>query len=35
MNLDMIPYIYETEDLLLSITKNCGTLIDQTQTKTT
>ena len=33
MNLNMIQPKNETEDLLLSITKNCETLIDQTHTK--
>ena len=33
MNLNTIPPKNETEDLLLSITKNCETLIEQTQTK--
>ena len=33
MNLNMIRPKNETEDLLLSITKNCETLIDQTQRK--
>ena len=33
MNLDMIQPKNETENLLLSITKNCGTLIEQTHTK--
>ena len=33
MNLDMIRPKNETEDLLLSITKNCETLIKQTDTK--
>ena len=33
MNLNMIPPKNKTEDLLLSITKNCETLIQQTHTK--
>ena len=33
MNLNMIQPKNETEDLLLSITKNCETLIEQTHTK--
>ena len=33
MNLNMIRPKNETEDLLLSITKNCETLIQQTHTK--
>ena len=33
MNLNMIRPKNETEDLLLSITKNCQTLIDQTHRK--
>ena len=33
MNLNMIRPKNETEDLLLSITKNCATLIDQTHRK--
>ena len=33
MNLSMIRPKNETEDLLLSITKNCETLINQTLTK--
>ena len=33
MNLNMIRPKNETEDLLLSITKNCETLIDQTHIK--
>ena len=33
MNLKMIRPKNETEDLLLSITKNCGTLIEQTHAK--
>ena len=33
MNLNMIQPKNETEDLLLSITKNCETLIEQTQRK--
>ena len=33
MNLNMIQPKNETEDLLLSITKNCETLIQQTHTK--
>ena len=33
MNLDVIRPKNETEDLLLSITKNCETLIEQTHTK--
>ena len=33
MNLNMIRPKNETEDLLLSITKNCETLIDQTHRK--
>ena len=33
MNLNMIIPKNETEDLLLSITKNCETLIDQTHRK--
>ena len=33
MNLNMIKPKNETEDLLLSITKNCETLIEQTHTK--
>ena len=33
MNLNMIRPKNETEDLLLSITKNCETLIKQTHTK--
>ena len=33
MNLNMIQPKNETEDLLLSITKNCKTLIDQTHKK--
>ena len=33
MNLNMIRPKNETEDLLLSITKNCETLIEQTHTK--
>ena len=33
MNLNMIRSKNETEDLLLSITKNCETLIDQTHRK--
>ena len=33
MNLNMIRPKNETEDLLLSITKNCETLIEQTQRK--
>ena len=34
MNLNMIRPKNETEDLLLSITKNCATLIEQTHRKT-
>ena len=33
MNLDMIQPEYETEDLLLSITKSCQTLIHKTPKK--
>ena len=33
MNLNMVKPKNETEDLLLSITKNCETLIEQTKTK--
>ena len=33
MNLNTIQRKNETEDLLLSITKNCETLIDQTHRK--
>ena len=33
MNLNMIQPKNKTEDLLLSITKNCETLIGQTHTK--
>ena len=33
MNLNLIRPKKETEDLLLSITKNCGTLIEQTHRK--
>ena len=33
MNLNMIRPKTQTEDLLLSITKNCETLIDQTHRK--
>ena len=33
MNLNMIRPKNETEDLLLSITKNCETLIEQTRRK--
>ena len=33
MNLNMIRPKNETEDLLLSITKNCETLIEQTYKK--
>ena len=33
MNLNMIRPKNETEDLLLSITKNCETIIEQTHTK--
>ena len=33
MNLNMIRPKNQTEDLLLSITKNCETLIQQTHTK--
>ena len=33
MNLNMIRPKHETEDLLLSITKNCQTLIEQTHRK--
>ena len=33
MNLDMIRPKNETEDILLSITKNCETLIKETHTK--
>ena len=33
MNLNLIRHRIETEDLLLSITKNCETLIEQTNTK--
>ena len=33
MNLDIFDLKTETEDLLLPITKHCGTLIEQTQTK--
>ena len=33
MNLNMIRPKNQTEDLLLSITKNCETLIEQTRTK--
>ena len=33
MNLNMIRPKSETEDLLLSLTKNCETLIQQTHTK--
>ena len=33
MNLNMIQPMNQTEDLLLSITKNCETLIEQTHTK--
>ena len=33
MNLDMFKPRNETEDLLLSITKNCETLVDQTSRK--
>ena len=33
MNLDMIRLKKETEELLLTITKNCETLIDQTHRK--
>ena len=33
MNLNMIRPKNETEDLLLSITKNCETLIEQTHRK--
>ena len=33
MNLNMIRPKNETEDLLLSITKNCKTLIEQTHRK--
>ena len=34
MNLNMIRPKKETEDLLLSITKNCETLFEQTQRRT-
>ena len=34
MNLNMIRPKNQTEDLLLSITKNCETLIEQTHKKT-
>ena len=34
MNLNNLRSKNETEDLLLSITKNCETLIDKTQRKT-
>ena len=34
MNLNMIDSKKETEDLLLSITRNCETLIEQTHIKT-
>ena len=34
MNLNMLRPKNDTEDLLLSITKNCQTLVDQTYTKT-
>ena len=33
MNLNTIRPKNQTQDLLLSFTKNCETLIDQTQTK--
>ena len=33
MNLDIVRPENETEDLLLSISKNCETLIEQTHTK--
>ena len=33
MNLKMIRPINEIEDLFLSITKNCGTFIEQTHRK--
>ena len=33
MNLNMIRPKNKTEDILLSITKNCETLIEQTHTK--
>ena len=33
MNLNMIRPKTETEDLLISITKNCQTLIEQTHTR--
>ena len=33
MNLNMIQPKKETEDLLLSITKNCQTLIEQIHTR--
>ena len=33
MNLNMIRPKHETEDLLLSITKNCSTFIKQTHRK--
>ena len=33
MNLNMNRSINETQDLLLSITKNCETLFEQTHTK--
>ena len=33
MNLNMIPPKNQTEDILLSKTKNCETLINQTHTK--
>ena len=33
MNLNMVKPKNETEDLLLSITKNCETLIEQTHRK--
>ena len=33
MNLNMTPPKNETEDLLLSISKNCETLIEQTHKK--
>ena len=34
MNLNMIRPKNETEELLLSITKSCETLVEQTHTKT-
>ena len=33
MNLNMIRHKVETEDIILSTTKNCETLIKQTHTK--